>query len=77
MPKPYVDAAKVSQFSIMAKIKIWPHEEICPNGADIESLPDETICEAALRNNIKIEHCLLYTSPSPRDLYRSRMPSSA
>ena len=21
--------------------------------------------------------CLLYTSPSPRDLYRSRMPSSA
>ena len=54
MPKPYVDAAKVSQFSIMAKIKIWPHEEICPNGADIESLPDETICEAALRNNIKL-----------------------
>ena len=23
------------------------------------------------------ECCLLYTSPSPRDLYRSRMPSSA
>ena len=40
----------------MAKIKIWPHEEICPNGAEIESLPTETICEAALRNNIKIEH---------------------
>ena len=40
----------------MAKIKIWPHEEICPNGAEIESLPKETICEAALRNNIKIEH---------------------
>ena len=47
----------------MAKIKIWPHKEICPNGAEIESLPDETICEAALRNNIKIEHaceCLLH-----------------
>ena len=40
----------------MAKIKIWPHEEICPDGAQIDSLPDETICEAALRNNIKIEH---------------------
>ena len=40
----------------MAKIKIWPHEEICPNGAEIISLPDETICEAALRNHIKIEH---------------------
>ena len=24
-----------------------------------------------------INNCLLYTSPSPRDLYRSRMPSSA
>ena len=23
------------------------------------------------------EHCLLYTSPSPRDLSTSRMPSSA
>ena len=25
----------------------------------------------------KLNPCLLYTSPSPRDLYRSRMPSSA
>ena len=40
----------------MAKIKIWPHEELCPNGANIESLPEETICEAALREGIKIEH---------------------
>ena len=24
-----------------------------------------------------VEHCLLYTSPSPRDRTRSRMPSSA
>jgi len=26
----------------MAKIKIWPHKEICPNGVEIESLPQET-----------------------------------
>ena len=25
----------------------------------------------------RVYACLLYTSPSPRDLYRSRMPSSA
>ena len=25
----------------------------------------------------KAKHCLLYTSPSPRDLWISRMPSSA
>ena len=40
----------------MAKIKIWPHEELCPNGVEIESLPNETICEAGLREGIKIEH---------------------
>ena len=27
--------------------------------------------------NLKINHCLLYTSPSPRDATLSRMPSSA
>ena len=26
---------------------------------------------------VKINHCLLYTSPSPRDPTKSRMPSSA
>ena len=29
------------------------------------------------RGGLKIEGCLLYTSPSPRDRTRSRMPSSA
>ena len=28
-------------------------------------------------NLAQLEHCLLYTSPSPRDLSTSRMPSSA
>ena len=28
-------------------------------------------------HEIPYKICLLYTSPSPRDLYRSRMPSSA
>ena len=29
------------------------------------------------KSNGQFKDCLLYTSPSPRDLYRSRMPSSA
>ena len=33
--------------------------------------------EEALREAGVLEICLLYTSPSPRDLARSRMPSSA
>ena len=36
----------------------------------------ETALEA-IRGHIKDEYCLLYTSPSPRDRTRSRMPSSA
>ena len=40
----------------MAKIKLLPHHEICPQGATFETQEDESICEAALRNNIKIEH---------------------
>ena len=30
-----------------------------------------------VRDQIKANNCLLYTSPSPRDRTRSRMPSSA
>ena len=32
---------------------------------------------AATMDWMEQEHCLLYTSPSPRDRTRSRMPSSA
>ena len=34
-------------------------------------------CVQAIANVIKDSTCLLYTSPSPRDRTRSRMPSSA
>ena len=33
-----------------------PHEEICPGGALIEVEPGISICDAALRNGIEIEH---------------------
>ena len=49
--------------------------------------PDEAIWQtiadkvdqlaAAWENAEDVEHCLLYTSPSPRDRTRSRMPASA
>ena len=29
------------------------------------------------KKHVQIVHCLLYTSPSPRDISGSRMPSSA
>ena len=40
-----------------------------------EWLPDQIMQNIAMENNLS--DCLLYTSPSPRDSRRSRMPSSA
>ena len=34
-------------------------------------------CRADLNQLVPFKYCLLYTSPSPRDLSTSRMPSSA
>lgn len=55
MLKQFVVVAKALLFS-MAKIKMLPHFELCPDGAEFETKKDESICEAALRNGIKIEH---------------------
>ena len=38
---------------------------------------DEFVAGDTVRISGKINNCLLYTSPSPRDLSTSRMPSSA
>ena len=38
---------------------------------------DAVIVSDAFNGHSMIKHCLLYTSPSPRDLSTSRMPSSA
>ena len=40
----------------MPKIVFLPHEVICPNGAEVDALENESILDAALRNNISIEH---------------------
>jgi 2Fe-2S ferredoxin len=40
----------------MTQIIFLPHEEICPEGAVVEAEPGTTICDAALRNGIEIEH---------------------
>lgn len=40
----------------MPKLKVLPHEVICPNGAEFEADSGETILNAALANGISIEH---------------------
>ena len=40
----------------MPTIKILPHPEYCPQGADIQAPAGTSICEALLDNDIDIEH---------------------
>ena len=40
----------------MPKLTFLPHEVICPGGATIDADNGESILDAALRNNISIEH---------------------
>lgn len=40
----------------MPQIIFLPHVEICPEGAVIDAEPGMTICDAALKNGIEIEH---------------------
>ena len=48
-------------------------EQILKRGSQLGL--EEVVVGMAHRGRLNV--CLLYTSPSPRDLYRSRMPSSA
>ena len=45
--------------------------------ADILKLIDTYKADPSIKYNINMKACLLYTSPSPRDRQKSRMPSSA
>ena len=53
--------------------KIYPFASIGNDPQDLKFQGEETKLEIGNDNKI----CLLYTSPSPRDRTRSRMPSSA
>jgi 2Fe-2S ferredoxin len=40
----------------MPTIKILPHSEYCPQGAEVEAPAGTSICEALLEHHINIEH---------------------
>jgi len=40
----------------MPVIKILPHPEYCPNGAEVTAPSGTSVCEALLDNHIAIEH---------------------
>jgi 2Fe-2S ferredoxin len=38
------------------KLKVLPHETLCPQGKEIEATPGTSICDILLDNGIEIEH---------------------
>ena len=54
-----------------------PEKSIIKCSAKAKSITDSFIIDSLSDNADLIIICLLYTSPSPRDRTRSRMPSSA
>ncbi len=40
----------------MPTIKILPHPDYCPQGAEVKAAPGTSICEALLDNHIELEH---------------------
>lgn len=40
----------------MTQIIVLPHEELCPEGAVIETDKGVTICDALLANDVELEH---------------------
>ena len=71
---------------IDAILKINPNAEVTVIGNDINTIewhngttpiPKADIEAKMVEVQAEYDACLLYTSPSPRDRTRSRMPSSA
>ena len=40
----------------MPRIKVLPHEALCPQGAEFEVSPGEVLCRALLEHGVNIEH---------------------
>ena len=55
----------------------WAFAPFDADRATLETLTDTSNAELARFAEAVINDCLLYTSPSPRDMWTSRMPSSA
>jgi 2Fe-2S ferredoxin len=40
----------------LSRLRVLPHETLCPEGREIEVAPGTSICDALLANGIEIEH---------------------
>ena len=57
----------------LVSVPFAPYGGVCAD----DDIAEKMLIEEAIRVAEEFDTCLLYTSPSPRDRTRSRMPSSA
>ena len=68
---------------IIGPIKVGNNSRVAANAVVVKDVPENATMVGIPAKAVKLENkgnfrpCLLYTSPSPRDRTRSRMPSSA
>ena len=72
---PYPIPFKGQVLNQLAAYFLEATKDVAPNW--LLSVPDPRVSIGIKCLPVKVEICLLYTSPSPRDRTRSRMPSSA
>ena len=65
----------IAKFGYQSPMQVPRLTKITLNMGVSEAVADKKVMDNAVGDLTKI--CLLYTSPSPRDRTRSRMPSSA
>ena len=63
--------------SLTGKLKLAPRERSVIRLPSYEQVKSDPVLYAHASRVLHLETCLLYTSPSPRDRQKSRMPSSA
>ena len=73
------DAPKEMRFELADSPSVVVIDVAADDHPEIKSLPHEVrrVARNTIANFVEALVCLLYTSPSPRDRTRSRMPSSA
>ena len=76
LDKSYNDIETIRQLPIK---KTRNNTVLLSDIANVEFGPvsEKTLFKAQTKDQLNLKTCLLYTSPSPRDRTRSRMPSSA
>ena len=65
------------QIDMVAKIENVVNKLIADNKYNVFEKQIDALIDLKIDFNTFIKVCLLYTSPSPRDVEESRMPSSA